>query len=41
VTPAQYLSDFTTFGKKNAPFSVTDAVPTDTHAFMINLEFRY
>jgi hypothetical protein len=41
VTPAQYLSDFTTFGKKNAPFTVTDAVPRDTHAFFINLEFRY
>jgi hypothetical protein len=41
ATPAQYLSDFTTFGKKNAPFTVTDAVPRDTHMFMINLEFRY
>jgi hypothetical protein len=39
--PASELAQFTTFGKKNAAFSVPNAVPTDVHAFYINLEFRY
>jgi hypothetical protein len=42
--PASAMAPFTHFGKagsSTAPFSVTDAVPTDVHAFYINFEFRY
>ena len=39
--PASELARFTTFTKASPPFSVTNAVPTDVHAFYINLEFRY
>ncbi|HUA34692.1 MAG TPA: hypothetical protein VMA09_13880 [Candidatus Binataceae bacterium] len=41
TVPASELANFTTFTKASPPFSVSNAVPTDVHAFYLNLEFRY